>query len=253
VGRALAEALTRVHAAGVVHRDVKPANILLEPADSGWPVVRLADFGIARLDDAPPLTAEGMTIGTANYLSPEQVRGEGAGPASDVYSLGLVLIECLSGRVEYAGPGVEAALARLSRDPAVPSSAPEPLRGLLVAMTARDPAVRPTAAAVAAQLAAAASAADQEQGTTVLPAVAQPAPARESVAGTAVLPARPARSRRAAVLAVVVAAVVMAAVIAAVITAVAAGSGPLPSGPPHYPSVPGRLGTHLVQLERAVG
>src|SRR6185312_17391913 len=72
----LAATLAYVHASGVVHRDVKPANILLEPTPDGGFAPRLADFGVARLVDSTRLTQAGMTVGTANYLSPEQAMGE---------------------------------------------------------------------------------------------------------------------------------------------------------------------------------
>ena len=106
-----------MHGEGLVHRDVKPANVLLGRDGR----VRLTDFGIARLVDAAKVTATGLTVGTASYLSPEQVTGSHVGPLSDVYSLGLVLLECLTGRREYPGNAVEVALARLNRQPVVPA------------------------------------------------------------------------------------------------------------------------------------
>jgi len=148
VGRVLAEALAHVHAEGLVHRDVKPANVLLGRDGR----VRLTDFGIARLVDAAKVTATGLTVGTASYLSPEQVTGSQVGPPSDVYSLGLVLLECLTGAREYPGTAVEVALARLSRQPEVPADLPAGWPGLLEAMTAREPAGRPTASEVATEL-----------------------------------------------------------------------------------------------------
>jgi serine/threonine protein kinase len=133
-----------VHAQGVVHRDVKPANILLSPAGA-----KLTDFGIARIIDGARHTGTGLTVGTAPYLAPEQVTGDPVTPATDVYALGLVLLEGLKGEREYAGPTVEAALARLHRQPAVPDDLPQPWPSLLTAMTARMPSMRPTAAEVA--------------------------------------------------------------------------------------------------------
>ena len=150
VGRQLAEALAYAHERGVVHRDVKPGNVLLG-ADGR---VKLADFGIARLiGDTVRHTQTGHAIGTPAYLSPEQVRGDAVTTAADVYSLGLALLEALTGERAYAGSPTEAALARLSRPPDVPSTLPSPWRTLLTAMTRTEPADRPTAEAVAGELA----------------------------------------------------------------------------------------------------
>jgi serine/threonine protein kinase len=150
LGAHLADALAYVHAAGIVHRDVKPANVLL--GDGGRP--RLADFGIARALEATAATADGCVVGTAAYLAPEQVRGEFVAPATDVYALGLVLLEALTGRREFPGAAVESATARLYRSPAVPEGLPAGLGTVLTAMTQDDPRRRPPAAAVAAALSA---------------------------------------------------------------------------------------------------
>lgn len=148
IGLAVAEALDHVHTQGLVHRDVKPANILLRQGGGA----KLTDFGIARLVDAARVTSTGLLVGTASYLAPEQVAGEPVGPPVDVYALGLLMLECLTGTREYAGPAVEAAMARLSRDPALPASLPAVWASLLTAMTARQPADRPTAAEAAGVL-----------------------------------------------------------------------------------------------------
>ena len=127
LGVELGDALAHVHAQGIVHRDIKPANVLIDRTGRA----KITDFGIARLIDSARATAAGMTIGTAAYLSPEQLTGASVGPASDVYSLGLVLLECLTGRREYPGTGVESAMARLHRSPNIPVSLPTPWPGLL--------------------------------------------------------------------------------------------------------------------------
>src|SRR5215218_7083921 len=93
----VAEALKTAHARGVIHRDIKPRNILL--ADSGH--VKVADFGIARAADATTISHTGDILGSAKYMSPEQAVGEQVGPASDIYSLGVVLYEMLTGRVPF--------------------------------------------------------------------------------------------------------------------------------------------------------
>lgn len=134
--------LAYVHARGIVHRDIKPSNILIDLDGDAY----LADFGLARLVDADHITRSGEIVGTAAYLAPEQVRGEPATPASDVYSLGLVLLQCLTGRQEYRGSQAEAALARLTRDPVIPAGLPGELAMLLADMTATDAAQRPSAA-----------------------------------------------------------------------------------------------------------
>jgi serine/threonine protein kinase len=145
VGAELASVLAYVHAGGIVHRDVKPSNILV--GRDG--VVRLADFGIARVvADPHSHTGTGQTIGTAAYLAPEQVRGEPVTAASDVYSLGLVLLEALTGTRAYTGGPMEAALARLNEAPLIPTSLPTGWPALLSRMTAFEPADRPTAAEI---------------------------------------------------------------------------------------------------------
>jgi eukaryotic-like serine/threonine-protein kinase len=95
IGADLCEALDHAHSRGVVHRDVKPQNVLV--ADDGGLRAKLMDFGIARLTDAAALTAPGDVVGTLVYMSPEQAEGRAAGPAADVYSLALVLYECWAG------------------------------------------------------------------------------------------------------------------------------------------------------------
>ncbi|GAA3388317.1 serine/threonine-protein kinase [Streptomyces roseoviridis] len=153
IGAALASALAHVHRAGVVHRDVKPANILLD--ETGAP--RLTDFGISRLLGTTAQTATGALVGTAAYMAPEQVLGRGAGPAADIYSLGLVLIESIKGELEYDGAPLEAAVARLHRSPVIPQDIPSAVVELLEAMTDADESRRPDARACGRALAALAS------------------------------------------------------------------------------------------------
>jgi len=144
LGIVLADTLAYVHNHGVVHRDVKPANVLLDQHEHP----HLSDFGIATVIDSTQITSTGMMIGTAAYLAPEQVRGHPVGTSTDVYTLGLLLLECLTGRREYPGTPMETALARLHRPPEIPAELAAPLSDLLVAMTADDPTERPTAANV---------------------------------------------------------------------------------------------------------
>jgi hypothetical protein len=185
-----------------------------------------------------------------------------------VYSLGLVLLECLTGRLAYAGSGLDAALARLHRDPDIPETVGRDLRELLAAMTSREETARPTAAAVAAQLRGRSRPASPEDGTAVLPAArtdvlaaapklppaAQPQVARTET-GTAVLPVPPRRRVRPAHVLAALAVVLLVVVIAVLLASGGSGGdgGKAPLAPAHYPSVSGTLGTHLRQLEGAVG
>jgi serine/threonine protein kinase len=148
IGGAVADGLAYVHGQGLVHRDVKPANVLISTGGR----VYLADFGIARLVDSAHVTQTGDVLGTPAYFAPEQVSGEPVGPPTDVYALGLVLLECLTGRREYEGTSLEVAMARLSRQPDLSGNLPAAWRDVLVGMTARQPSSRLSAAQVVDRL-----------------------------------------------------------------------------------------------------
>jgi serine/threonine protein kinase len=137
-------ALQVAHSAGVVHRDVKPANIMLTPAG----LVKLTDFGIARVAAGSGLTRTGEVLGTPHYLSPEQAQGEAATASSDIYALGVVGHELLTGQRPFQGESLVAtALAHVHQPPPeLPESVPQPLRGALMAALAKDPADRPATA-----------------------------------------------------------------------------------------------------------
>ncbi len=147
--RALLDALGALHEQGGIHRDVKPANIFLAKVDAGEPRIVLLDFGLARAEDDLSLTATGQFVGTPEYVSPEQARGERAiGPASDIYSAGIVLWEMLAGAPPFTGDSaVEILTAHIGRalpDPrrAMPG-VPAWLRHLAAWLMEKEPARRP--------------------------------------------------------------------------------------------------------------
>jgi len=149
----VAEALEYVHRGGIVHRDVSPSNILLVDYGSevARPRARLTDFGLAVDGDWEP-PDDGIVDGTAPYLSPEQVLKHRLTPASDIYSLGLVLIECFSRSAVFPGGTAETAMARIGVVPELGRSVPKPWRTLLSAMVSEQPTSRPDAAAVLQQV-----------------------------------------------------------------------------------------------------
>ncbi len=146
IGTCVAAALDHAHTAGFVHRDVKPGNIMMTSDGR----VLLTDFGIAKgLQSAESdLTSDNIMMGTAKYLSPEQVRGKKLDGRADLYSLGLVLYECLAGRVPFLGEtDADTALARLQRDPTdltrLRATLPTKLVVAIHQLLARNPAQRP--------------------------------------------------------------------------------------------------------------
>ena len=144
VGRAL----TVAHEAGVVHRDVKPANLMISPDGT----LKITDFGIARRLAAASQTATGMVMGTAHYISPEQAQGHELSPAADLYSLGVVAYECLTGAPPFDGSTpVEVALkhVRDAPDP-LPTRVPRAARELVTQMLAKNAADRPADAGTVA-------------------------------------------------------------------------------------------------------
>jgi serine/threonine protein kinase len=282
IGAGVADALAYVHGLGIIHRDIKPANILLVQIRPGEPLrPKLTDFGIARIADATRLTATGTMVGTAAYLSPEQALGKPLSPASDIYSLGLVLLECIKGTVEYPGGAVESAVARLHRAPEIPEDLPKEWADLIGSMTAVEPLERPAAADIETALRQALVSPASTPGelvpetTRVLPAMpfhppsitaeesveelreaAGPADGTSSVApgpGTkgkqsGKKPAAKSRRRRIWLL-VLLGVVVLAAAVAAVLVSLSAQSTPdvVP-----YPTVTGVLGDHLEELQKSV-
>jgi serine/threonine-protein kinase len=149
VAAAVCEGLAAAHAAGLVHRDITPANIVLNGGE-----VKILDFGIARADGTRAATATGAVLGTAAYLSPEQAAGQQAGPQSDLYSLGCVLFEMLTGRPPFtADSAVGLAYRQVHDDPGPPSAwrpgLPPRLDHITALLLAKDPVARPPSAAAA--------------------------------------------------------------------------------------------------------
>lgn len=278
IGAGVADALAYVHNLGIIHRDIKPANILLVQVRPGEPVrPKLTDFGIARIVDGTRLTATGTMVGTAAYLSPEQARGADLGPASDIYSLGLVLLECIKGAVEYPGSAIESAVARLHRAPEIPADVPAEWVSLIRSMTALDPMDRPTAADLETALRQALVSPEfvpgpvAEEPTRILPAPPSRPPlivpestrathADQSGRITAELEpgnARPPRSGavrriRSAGRGKLAAAVGAFAVLAVGAMFFLSANAPKTPEPVQYPAVTGTLGEHLAQLQKSV-
>ncbi|HEY3573719.1 MAG TPA: serine/threonine-protein kinase [Arthrobacter sp.] len=275
IGAGIADALAYVHGLGIIHRDIKPANILLVQVRPGEPVrPKLTDFGIARIVDGTRLTATGTMVGTAAYLSPEQAMGSPLSPTSDIYSLGLVLLECIKGTVEYPGSAVESAVARLHRAPEIPDDLSPEWQHLLASMTALEPLERPSAADLEAALRRAlvspesAPADLAEEHTRVLPALparppsippADPSQTHTTAKTTTKTPGhiparpngRPAATKRRRRLRIAAALATAALLGGAAAVTVAANSPEKPDVVP-YPSVSGTLGDHLVELQRSV-
>lgn len=140
IGFRLLDALEAAHGAGLVHRDIKPSNILL--CNDGR--VKVADFGIAKAEDHTELTTEGSLLGTASYLAPEQITDSPVDGRADLYALGIVLYECLTGRIPFEGSnGAAVALARLHTDPVDPrrvrAGVPGDLAEAVLKALRRDP------------------------------------------------------------------------------------------------------------------
>jgi len=183
--------LDYAHRHGVVHRDVKPGNLLVSDAD----VVKLADFGIARATDQSSITQVGSVLGTAAYLAPEQARGEEAGPRADLYSLGVVTYQLLSGRLPYEASSLSELALKQQRESPVPLDQlnPRVSRGLAqtVAMAlALEPEGRPPDAIMLAEALRNAAA-----GRTPISATAPTAHLASGAATQALPPPRPARAR----------------------------------------------------------
>ncbi|MFI8633075.1 protein kinase [Microbacterium sp. NPDC077663] len=165
-----ASALQAAHAAGLVHRDIKPGNLLITPDGR----VKITDFGIARIADQVPLTATGQVMGTVQYLSPEQASGHAASPATDIYSLGIVAYELLAGRRPFTGESqVAIAMAQINdTPPPLPDTVSEPVQRFVMSMIAKKPEDRPASTSAVARAAGALRRGDVAGAAAIVPAIA---------------------------------------------------------------------------------
>ncbi|MFI6618572.1 serine/threonine-protein kinase [Streptomyces sp. NPDC050528] len=188
IGRAVLGALCAAHSVGIVHRDVKPANVLLGPHDR----VVLTDFGIAHIQGEESLTASGEFVGSLEFIAPERMSGTGAGPASDLWSLGVLLYAAVEGASPFRRTTVESTLgAILAGDPPEPSRA-GPLGPLILRMLEREPEGRPGAEEVGAALDAVVEGKDvPEPAVVTVPRGEVPGEEPEKAPGAAAVVAEP--------------------------------------------------------------
>jgi eukaryotic-like serine/threonine-protein kinase len=218
-------ALAEAHRVGMVHRDVKPGNILVRTDGS----VKITDFGIAWSAGSVPLTRTGQVIGTPQYLSPEQAQGQQATPASDVYALGLVGYECLTGRSAFAGDNpVTIALKQLREQPEpLPAQLPPGVRTLITRALAKDPAQRlPDGAAFVAAVEDALAGRDLPEAPPTVAVVVPPDVAAPATGPVRMPPPRRPLVRRIALVLVPLLTLLTGAAVAAVIVhGLGAGAG----------------------------
>ncbi len=145
-------ALDEAHSENIIHRDLKPENIILEPVRSGGDFVKVVDFGLAKMREetyTPGITSPGIVCGTPEYMSPEQARGDTLDPRSDLYSVGVILFQLLTGRLPFHGESpTQVVLAHLTEVPPDPRAVaadrniPAPLAAITLRALAKDPAMR---------------------------------------------------------------------------------------------------------------
>jgi hypothetical protein len=228
----VASGLAVAHAAGVVHRDIKPGNLLVDRNGT----IKITDFGVAYALGSAPLTRTGTLPGTPGYLAPERVSGHAAGPASDLYSLGIVAYECLTGSLPFTGTAMEIALAHQMRSlPPLPAGVPREVDDLIADLTARDPAQRPASAAMVAARAKAVRTAIGGAGGGGRLGGGAPDPPDPADGGGFASPPGPPRPSRTEILPL----------------ASVAGMGKDDGHDPHQPVPPGRGRPHQFPLRRA--
>jgi hypothetical protein len=227
----IAAGLAHAHERGLVHRDLKPANVLFDSEGRA----KIADFGIARMDNSGTLTEAGTVLGTASYISPEQASGEPAGPTSDVYSFGVILFRMLTGRLPFSAANAME-VVRMHRDDRPPTvgalrpDAPVQLAHLADTALAKDPADRP--ADGAALLQALRGTADDETMIVAPPVVAGDTGATQVLRPTSAV-GRRRRSAAVPVAALAAALVLLGVGVAVALVTTGGGSGP------GAPSLPG--------------
>ncbi|RYZ15850.1 MAG: serine/threonine protein kinase, partial [Myxococcaceae bacterium] len=150
-------ALAAAHSAGVVHRDLKPANVFVMEVPGAAPSIKLLDFGIAKVLESRdgPTTIDGSILGTPEYMAPEQIRGGEVGPATDLYAVGIIAFQLLTGTRPFQGDSLQVMFAHVDRLPPMPSARaeniPPELDTLVLHLLAKDPALRPASADAARQ------------------------------------------------------------------------------------------------------
>ena len=182
-----ARGLAAAHRAGLVHRDIKPGNLLVGTGG----VVKITDFGIAQAAGAAPVTRTGALLGTPGYLAPERGAGLPATPAADLYSLGIVAHQCLTGQMPFRGAPLAVLIAHMDQPlPPLPPSVPPGVAALIAELASKEPRDRPVSAGDVALRAGYLGAA--------MPGTAMPAPPLPGVAFPAAAPgtAAPARAAR---------------------------------------------------------
>ncbi|GLY91367.1 serine/threonine-protein kinase [Actinoallomurus iriomotensis] len=254
IGSQMLAALRVAHASGVLHRDVKPANVLLDAGPDGTNRVVITDFGIARVSGDATLTQTGLVLGSPAYIAPERARGEGASPASDLWALGATLYAACEGRSPHDRVDAMAALASVLHEQAPPPRYAGPLTPVLEGLLVKEPTERMTADQAAADLARAARGETHAFGETrrdgpgstvrvSLPTPADPAAqngdaTRHAFGGPAPGPA----SGRSKTWLIVVAAVLVVVAVAAAVVLIthhsAGDTGPSPTPKPTTPTTP---------------
>jgi len=232
IGAAVLAALRAAHEAGVLHRDVKPANVLLGPNDR----VLLTDFGIAAMEGTSPLTATGSIIGSPEYLAPERVLGHTPRPEADLWSLGMLLYVAVEGLSPFRRANTMATLGAVLHEPLPAPRRAQALGPIIEALLAKDPADRPSGDALAGALDAVVRG---EAVTATMPAGAPPTPPPRPVAPPTVHEREPERRR---LLPVIAALAAVALIVGGTVAAIALGGDDPPrektssSGPPNDPA-----------------